>query len=673
MSALRGLATRGFWRRTGAMLLKEFIQLRRDRVSFAMIIMIPLMQLVLFGYAINTTPRDLPTAVLMQETSDLGRSLIAALENTRYFKVTHVVHEEAEFDRLLASGTVLFAIEMPRGFERALRRGDKPALLVAADATDPVAAGSALSALGPLVQTALAHDRVLPEGAAPLFEIRTHARYNPAASTALNIVPGLVGTILTMTMLIFTALSVTREIERGTMESLLAMPITPIEIMLGKIVPYVIVGFVQAALILGAGIGMFGVPVLGNLFAARGAQHPVHHHQSVDRLYVLDRGAEPAPGDADVDDVLPAEHPAVRIHVPVRRHAAVGAMDRRMPAADPLSAHRPRDHAQGFDARRAALRHPLARCAHAGRDDHRGDALPPYARLTATNGRTSSAKSTWKGADKRDKSTAACHRLAADLTGSRWPTQTVPTAPSEAARRRSIAFINWAHALDHYVILIYPTVVIGLEAVYARTYAELIALSTASFVAFGVFSLPAGWLADHWSRRNMMAAFYLGCGVSLIAAGAASGPIALATALFVLGIFAAIYHPVGTAMLVEAAASRGRSMAFNGVCGNLGVAFAAGITAWLAVQFGWRWAFFVPAAVCIVSGFLYLWLVPDERSKASRARRPPPTCRLPLGSRRRSSACSSWLRSPPDSSSTSTRSRCRRSWTSGSAPISRWC
>ena len=265
MSALSGLVTTGFWRRTGAMLLKEFIQLRRDRVSFAMIIMVPLMQLVLFGYAINTTPRDLPTAILMQETSDLGRSLIAALENTRYFKVTHVVRDEAEFDRLLASGTVLFAIEMPRGFERAVRRGDKPALLVAADATDPVASSSALSALGPLVQSALRHDRSLPDAGAPLFEIRTHARYNPAASTALNIVPGLVGTILTMTMLIFTALSVTREIERGTMEALLAMPITPIEIMLGKIVPYVIVGFMQAALILGAGIGMFGVPVLGNL------------------------------------------------------------------------------------------------------------------------------------------------------------------------------------------------------------------------------------------------------------------------------------------------------------------------------------------------------------------------------------------------------------------------
>ena len=193
---------------------------------------------------------------------------------------------------------------------------------------------------------------------------------------------------------------------------------------------------------------------------------------------------------------------------------------------------------------------------------------------------------------------------------------TVPTAQSEAVRRRSIGFINWAHALDHYVILIYPTVVIGLEAVYARSYAELIALSTAAFVAFGVFSLPAGWLADHWSRRNMMVAFFLGCGVSLIGAGAATGPIMLAIALFVLGIFAAIYHPVGTAMLIDNATSRGRSMAFNGVCGNLGVAFAAGITAWFAYQFGWRAAFFIPAAVCIVTGILYLFLVPDEPRKA---------------------------------------------------------
>src|SRR5215831_7380402 len=247
------------------MLIKEFIQLKRDRVSFAMIIMIPLMQLLLFGYAINSNPRHLPTAVLLQEQSDLGRSILQAISNTDYFEVTRLLHDEAEFDQVLASGSVLFAIEIPANFERAVRRGDKPAILVAADATDPVASSSAMAALNQLVTTAIQHDRDIPDAAAPAFEIRTHARYNPAATTALNIVPGLVGTILTMTMLIFTALSVTREIERGTMESLLAMPITPIEIMLGKIVPYIIVGFVQAALIIGIGIGLFGVPLLGSL------------------------------------------------------------------------------------------------------------------------------------------------------------------------------------------------------------------------------------------------------------------------------------------------------------------------------------------------------------------------------------------------------------------------
>jgi ABC-2 type transport system permease protein len=265
MTSARIPSSGGFWRRTWAMLIKEFIQLRRDRVSFAMIIMIPLVQLLLFGYAINTNPRHLPTAVLLQEDSDVGRSILKALENTDYFDVTHQVSNEAEFDRLLASGSVLFAIEIPANFERAVRRGDRPALLVAADATDPVAAGSAMSALGQLVTTALKHDRDIPDPGSPAFEIRTHARYNPAGTTSLNIVPGLVGTILTMTMLIFTALSVTREIERGTMESLLAMPITPIEIMLGKIVPYIIVGFVQASLIIGIGMALFGVPLIGSL------------------------------------------------------------------------------------------------------------------------------------------------------------------------------------------------------------------------------------------------------------------------------------------------------------------------------------------------------------------------------------------------------------------------
>jgi ABC-2 type transport system permease protein len=253
------------WARIRAMLIKEVIQLRRDRITFAMIVIVPLVQLLLFGYAINTTPRDLPTAVLVQESNDVGRSILKAFENTKYFKVTRQVEDEAEFDRVLAAGEVPFAVEIPLGFERALRRGEQPAILVAADATDPVASGAALGAVGPLVQTALAHDHGLPVSGKPMFEVRTHARYNPAANTQLNIVPGLVGIILTMTLLIFTALSVTREIERGTMESLLAMPITPVEIMIGKITPYIIVGFVQASLIIGVGMGLFGVPLAGSL------------------------------------------------------------------------------------------------------------------------------------------------------------------------------------------------------------------------------------------------------------------------------------------------------------------------------------------------------------------------------------------------------------------------
>ena len=190
-----------------------------------------------------------------------------------------------------------------------------------------------------------------------------------------------------------------------------------------------------------------------------------------------------------------------------------------------------------------------------------------------------------------------------------------PHAP-DAAARRSIAFLNWAHALDHFVLLIYPTVVIGLEVIYQRPYSELIALSTAAFVAFGVFSLPAGWLADRWSRRNMMAAFYIGCGLSLAGISFAPTLTWLAVAMFALGMFAAIYHPVGMAMLIEASQARGRTLAFNGVCGNLGVSLAAGISALLATWLGWRAAFLAPAAVAVATGVLYLWLTPDDRHHA---------------------------------------------------------
>ena len=195
--------------------------------------------------------------------------------------------------------------------------------------------------------------------------------------------------------------------------------------------------------------------------------------------------------------------------------------------------------------------------------------------------------------------------------------QSATTSDSEAKRQLSIGFINWAHAIDHYVMLIFPTVVIGLELIYDKSYAELIALGTASFIAFGIFSLPAGWLADRWSRRNMMVLFYGGCGLSLIAAGIAPDLIALAVALSALGMFAAIYHPVGTAMLIEQATSRGRSLAFNGVCGNLGAALAAGITAALVAGFGWRAAFLVPGAICLVTAVVYPRLVPDEERKTA--------------------------------------------------------
>jgi MFS family permease len=194
---------------------------------------------------------------------------------------------------------------------------------------------------------------------------------------------------------------------------------------------------------------------------------------------------------------------------------------------------------------------------------------------------------------------------------------TTPAANDDRGRRLSIGFINWAHGLDHYVMLIFPTVVIGFESIFQRPYGELIALGTASFYAFGIFSLPAGWLADRWSRRNMMALFYFGCGVSLAAAGLAPNLVVLAVALFTLGVFAAIYHPVGTAMVVQAAVSRGRTLALNGVCGNLGVALAPGITAALVALFGWRVGFLVPAAVCIATGAIYLLLVPDDRHRTA--------------------------------------------------------
>ncbi|HSD93670.1 MAG TPA: ABC transporter permease [Methyloceanibacter sp.] len=260
----------GFLRRVWAMIVKEFVQMRRDRMTFATMIFVPILQLTLFGYAINTDPKQLPTAVLTRDDGPLTRSVLAAMRNTDYFDFRWQVRDAEELDRLVRSGETQFAVEIPASFERDLRRGDRPQVLVIADATDPVATGTAVSSLQGLIDSALKRelrgpDATVTKSVAP-FEITLQNRYNPEAITQYNIVPGLLGVVLTMTMMMFTALAVTREIERGTMESLLAMPIKPVEIMLGKIAPFVLVGFVQMTIILGAAHVLFGVPIMGSVW-----------------------------------------------------------------------------------------------------------------------------------------------------------------------------------------------------------------------------------------------------------------------------------------------------------------------------------------------------------------------------------------------------------------------
>ncbi len=257
------------WARFVAVLAKEFVQMRRDRLTFAMIVGIPILQLILFGFAINADPKALPTAVLSADNSVFSRSFVRAMENSGYFRVNHVVARPAEGERMLQLGEVHFFVTVPEDFSRKLLRGEQAVLLVEADATDPAATGNALAALAALNQSALNHDlkgplAALAQGPAP-FEIRVQRRYNPEGITQYNIVPGLVGTILTMTMVIMTSLAMTRERERGTMENLLATPVRPIEVMTGKIVPYIIVGYIQVTIILAAAKLLFAVPMVGSL------------------------------------------------------------------------------------------------------------------------------------------------------------------------------------------------------------------------------------------------------------------------------------------------------------------------------------------------------------------------------------------------------------------------
>ena len=257
------------WHRFMAVLAKEFVQVRRDRLTFAMMIGVPVMQLVLFGFAINLDPKGLPAAVVAGEASPFSRSLVRALENSGYFRVVAQPAGEEAADRLIARGEVQFVLHIPADFSRRLQRGERPAVLIEADATDPAATSNALAAVQQVNLTALDHDLTGPlaglQSRPPAFELRVHRRYNPEGVTQYNIVPGLMGVVLTMTMVMMTALAMTRERERGTMENLLATPVRPLEVMIGKIVPYILIGYVQVAVILLAAVFVFDVPVVGSL------------------------------------------------------------------------------------------------------------------------------------------------------------------------------------------------------------------------------------------------------------------------------------------------------------------------------------------------------------------------------------------------------------------------
>ena len=255
--------------RLWAIIVKEFMQMRRDRLTFAMMLGIPLLQLTLFGYAINSDPRHLPAAVLLADDGPQGRTLLHALKNSTYYDFTRQVHTEAEGRDLLARGQVQFVVNIPENFTRKLLRGDRPTVLIEADATDPSATGIALGSLGTLLSGALANDLKGPLdflNATPgPIDLRVHALYNPEAVTQYNIVPGLMGVILTMTMIMITGLAITRERERGTMENLLAMPTRPSEVLIGKITPYIMVGYIQVAVILIASRVLFHVPMHGSI------------------------------------------------------------------------------------------------------------------------------------------------------------------------------------------------------------------------------------------------------------------------------------------------------------------------------------------------------------------------------------------------------------------------
>ncbi|OQW33910.1 MAG: mannose-1-phosphate guanyltransferase [Nitrospira sp. SG-bin1] len=254
-----------FW----AIVVKEFIQMGRDRVTFGMMIGIPLIQLILFGLAINADPKHLPTAVLLADHGPQGRTLLQAIKNSAYFEFVRQVTSEREAEEVLARGDVQFVLTIPQNFSRDVLRGDRPAIVVEADATDPASTSNAIGSLRVLMTSVLQQDLKGPlaflAGEPPPIDLRIHARYNPEAITQYNIVPGLMGVVLTMTMVMITGLAITRERERGTMENLLSMPTRPFEVMIGKVLPYILVGYIQVLLILLAAHFLFHVPIYGNI------------------------------------------------------------------------------------------------------------------------------------------------------------------------------------------------------------------------------------------------------------------------------------------------------------------------------------------------------------------------------------------------------------------------
>jgi ABC-2 type transport system permease protein len=257
------------WQRFCAIVAKEFIQMRRDRLTFAMMLGIPMLQLVLFGYAINSDPKHLPTAVYSADNSTFSRTIVWAMRNSSYFDITREPQSEAEIQKLLAEGTVQFVVEIPVDFSRKLLRGEQPDLLLEADATDPMAIGYAVGAMNSLTPIVLNRDLTGPlaklRANSTPFNLVVHQHYNPENITQYNIVPGLMGVILTMTMVIITALAITRERESGTMENLLSTPLRPVEVIIGKIVPYIMVGYIQIFLILVAAKFLFDVPMVGSV------------------------------------------------------------------------------------------------------------------------------------------------------------------------------------------------------------------------------------------------------------------------------------------------------------------------------------------------------------------------------------------------------------------------